>query len=324
MAQELDLLVVGGLLVIDHIAQLDQIPPLGGVVASSGLTQALEGKYFGGNNVNLAAAAAALGLRVGLVCFSGEDFESSGYRTHLDSIGITDRWIQIMDGQDIAHCYSFFDRQGTSLTFMDWPQPARLPELAIPDGVIESARQVVIIGGGRDDLDCGRILEIATTAHDAQVPVALAWAAGAENFEPRYFELADALLCNRFEIDVILKCFDLEGEDTIAKLGPKTVFVTRGSAGSDVYCEGARAYIPAVKPSRVVDPTGAGDSYAGGVLAGVSWGISPEICARIGAVVSSFVVEKRGCQTNLPSREQLEGRYKAAFGETLNDGSRKG
>ena len=324
MAQELDLLVVGGLLVIDHIAQLDQLPPLGGAVAFPGLTQALEEKYFGGNNVNLAAAAAALGLRVGLVCFSGEDFESSGYRTHLDSIGITDRWIQIIDGQDIANCYSFFDRQGTSLTFMDWPQPARVPELAIPDGVVESARQVVIIGGGRDDLDCGRILEFATTAHDAQVPVALAWAAGAENFEPRYFELASALLCNRFEIDVILKCFGLKGEDEIAKLGPKTVFVTGGAAGSDVYYQGAKAHIPAVQPSRVVDPTGAGDSYAGSVMAGFSWGISPEICGRIGAVVSSFVVEQRGCQTNPPSREQLEGRYKAAFGETLNDGSSKG
>ena len=255
MAQELDLLVVGGLLVIDHIAQLDQLPPLGGAVAFPGLTQALEEKYFGGNNVNLAAAAAALGLRVGLVCFSGEDFESSGYRTHLDSIGITDRWIQIIDGQDIANCYSFFDRQGTSLTFMDWPQPARVPELAIPDGVVESARQVVIIGGGRDDLDCGRILEIATTAHDAQVPVALAWAAGAENFEPRYFELASALLCNRFEIDVILKCFGLKGEDDHREAGTEDRVCDRGGGRQRCLLPGREGAYPRRPALRgVVDP----------------------------------------------------------------------
>ena len=81
---------------------------------------------------------------------------------------------------------------------------------------------------------------------------------------------------------------------------------------------------PSSSPLQVVDPTGAGDAYAGSVLAGLSWGKSAEICGRIGAVGSSFVVEKKGCQTNLPSREQLEQRYLAAFGETLSDGAKNG
>ena len=324
MTRKIDLLVVGGLLVIDHMAVLDQLPPLGGVALFPGLTKALEEKYFGGNNVNLAAAACALGLRVGLLGFAGEDFESSGYRAHLDEIGITDRWLQILDEQDIVHCYSFFDRQGTSLTFMDWLRPAHRRELKVPDDVIERTRQVVIIGGGRDDLSASSVLDIATTAHDAQVPVALAWAAGERNFEPRYFDLADTLLCNHFEIEVILRSFGLEGEDSIHKLGPKQTFVTRGASGSAVYYEGKKENIPVVQPSQVVDPTGAGDAYAGSVLAGLSWGKSPEICGRVGAVVASFVLEKKGCQTNLPSREQLEQRYQAAFGEALNASSGKG
>ena len=194
MPDEIDLLVVGGLLVFDHIAVLDQLPRPGGVTLFPGLTEALEERYFGGNNVNLAAAAAALGLRVGLVCFAGEDIESSGYRAHLDEIGITDRWLQTLDKHDIAHCYSFFDREGTSLTFMDWLESMQHRELKVPVGVVENARQVVISGGGRDDLDNGSALDIAVAAHDAGVPLALAWAAGEHNFEPRYFELADTLL----------------------------------------------------------------------------------------------------------------------------------
>ena len=324
MPEEIDLLVVGGLLVIDRIAVLDQLPRPGGVTLFPGLTEALAAKHFGGNSVNLAAAAAALGLRVGLVCFAGEDIERSGYRAHLDEIGITDRWLPILDGQDIVHCYSFFDREGTSLTFMDWLESAHSREMKVPPVVIENARQVVISGGSKDDLDCGAVLDIATTAHDAGVPVTLAWAAGEHNFEKRFFDLADTVLCNHFEIEVILRSFGLEGEDSIHKLGPKQTFVTRGASGSAVYYEGKKANVPVVQPLQVVDPTGAGDAYAGSVLAGLSWGKSAEICGRIGAVGSSFVVEKKGCQTNLPSREQLEQRYLAAFGETLSDGAKNG
>ena len=318
MKDRIDLLVVGGLLVIDHIAVLDELPAPGGATLFPGLTRSLSSTFYGGNNVNVAAAAAALGLRVGLVCFTGEDFESSGYRAHLDAIGIKDRWLQVLHGQDIAHCYSFFDRHGTSLTFMDFPGEESANELQISDAVIESAGQVVISGGRRDDLSAGRMLEIAATAHKAGVPVALAWAGDKSNFEPAYFDLADTLLCNHFESEVILECLGLDAEDGIAKIGPKRIFVTRGAGGSELYHDGRMTKLPAVPPDAIVDPTGAGDAYAGGVLAGLAWGKPPDVCGKIGAVVSSFVLEKRGCQTNLPSRTQLEARYQSVFGETLN------
>lgn len=313
MSGKLDLLVIGGLLVIDHIAVLRELPAPGETALFPGLTAALDEQYFGGNNVNLAAAAAALGLRVGLISFTGADFQSSGYRDYLDRVGITDRWLQVLDGQPIAHCYSFFDEGGASLTFMDYPAATAGLELAVPKTVVESARQTVIIGGRRDDLSAGKVLEFAATAHNARVPVALAWAGDKSSFEPRYFDLADTLLCNHFEIKVILKCMGLRGADAIASLAPRRIFVTRGASGSAVYDEGKKSDIPVAQPCRVVDPTGAGDAYAGGVLAGLAWDKSAEICGRIGAVVASFVVEKRGCQTNLPSREQLEARYRATY-----------
>ncbi|MCY3781182.1 MAG: hypothetical protein OXG78_12790, partial [Chloroflexi bacterium] len=80
MSGKIDLLVIGGLLVIDHIAVLRELPAPGESVLFPGLTAALDERHFGGNNVNLAVAAAALGLRVGLVGFTGADFQSSGYR----------------------------------------------------------------------------------------------------------------------------------------------------------------------------------------------------------------------------------------------------
>ena len=87
---------------------------------------------------------------------------------------------------------------------------------------------------------------------------------------------------------MILDCLGLRGADAIASLAPKRIYVTRGAAGSAVYDEGKKTDIPVAQPRRVVDPTGAGDAYAGGVLVGLSWGKSAEICGRIGAVVASL------------------------------------
>jgi hypothetical protein len=36
---------------------------------------------------------------------------------------------------------------------------------------------------------------------------------------------------------------------------------------------------------------------------------------KIGSTVAYFPVKKRGCQTNLPNREEMKSRYEANFGK---------
>lgn len=54
---------------------------------------------------------------------------------------------------------------------------------------------------------------------------------------------------------------------TILGMGPRWVVVTRGAAGARAYGAGGRVAVEAVPAHRVVDPTGAGDAFAGGVAA---------------------------------------------------------
>ena len=74
-----------------------------------------------------------------------------------------------------------------------------------------------------------------------------------------------------------------------------TIAVKLGERGSFVCVPGERrlVQIPAF-PSRVVDTTGAGDSYCGGFLAGLAEGRPPEVCAAMGTVAASYVVEACG------------------------------
>jgi len=51
-----------------------------------------------------------------------------------------------------------------------------------------------------------------------------------------------------------------------------------------------------VKTDKVVDPTGAGDSYRGGLISGLIGGKDIVQCARLGSVCASFAVECYGTQ----------------------------
>ncbi len=92
---------------------------------------------------------------------------------------------------------------------------------------------------------------------------------------------------------------------------------TQGAQGAEVITPQGRTVIPAARlaSGAVVDPTGAGDGFAAGLLAGLVWGFSPVESAQLGAVIASYVLEAVGCQTNLPDRAALAGRYRANFGE---------
>ena len=85
----------------------------------------------------------------------------------------------------------------------------------------------------------------------------------------------------------------------ILEMGPRYVVIKRGSNGSDIFSEVRHEHIPAFEVEKFVDPTGAGDSFAG---ASIGWLVEQnEInfstvkkSLEIGTAVASFVVEGIG------------------------------
>jgi sugar/nucleoside kinase (ribokinase family) len=83
---------------------------------------------------------------------------------------------------------------------------------------------------------------------------------------------------------------------TIASMGPRTVVVKRGEYGAMLMTDGAFFMVPAYPLESVFDPTGAGDTFAGGFmgyLAGQD-DVSPAAMRRAmvnGSVMASFTVE---------------------------------
>ena len=71
--------------------------------------------------------------------------------------------------------------------------------------------------------------------------------------------------------------------------------VTLGERGSVTFADGAEPVaVPAVRPDRLVDTTGAGDAYAGGYLFGLARGADPAGRARFGSLAASEVIGHMG------------------------------
>ncbi|NCN10725.1 MAG: adenosine kinase [Leptospira sp.] len=106
-------------------------------------------------------------------------------------------------------------------------------------------------------------------------------------------DYVDVVFCNLEE------AYALTGKDSpesalieLAKLSPMC-FMTAGKEGAYVLQDGKSTLVPGF-PVKPIDTTGAGDSFAAGVLYGLTQGYTPEKAARWGNYVASRVVQEIG------------------------------
>ncbi len=117
------------------------------------------------------------------------------------------------------------------------------------------------------------------------------------------------LIVNDYEFNLILDKTGLSKDQLLAL--PKATIVTLGEAGSELYDENGKSTIPSFKAARVVDPTGAGDAYRGGLLSGLVNGKDLAASALEGSVCASFAVECNGTQVYSFTPEQFQSRLRA-------------
>src|SRR5581483_9044660 len=100
----------------------------------------------------------------------------------------------------------------------------------------------------------------------------------------------------------------------VRQLGPKFVIIKKGEHGALLIAQDGVYVMPAYPTAAVLDPTGAGDSFAGGLLGSLTADGGPEPgrlrrAMAYGTVVASLTVEDFGLERlKRTSREEIDGR----------------
>ncbi len=97
----------------------------------------------------------------------------------------------------------------------------------------------------------------------------------------------------------------------------EAVIVTRGGQGSTIYTGGREIEIPVAPAAHLVDPTGCGDAYRGGLLYGLQQELDWETTGRIAALMGAIKIEHAGTQNHLLSRADFDARFHEAFGFSI-------
>ncbi|PLP58240.1 hypothetical protein CYK37_15090 [Mesorhizobium loti] len=310
----LELFSIGSWTIFDHLLRMKRLPSDGETVPLDMPMEEVEAIHFGDCSANIAAVAGALGMRVGLGMVVGNDFRTSGYAEHMIGNGVDLGGVEVVAGARSGHSFNFFDAANGGFCVSHLGIAEKQDDWRAPLAEIERSQAVVI-----SEMFSQYTLEAIEHARLGGALTAInGMVATAGQLAPRFLAATDILFLSRGEADELMRSLNITSPTEILSHGPRLVVVTRGGEGSAWYSEAGRQDMPAVKPSDFVDSTGAGDSFVAGTLKGLIAGQSHETAAGIGATVASFVIEKWGCQTNLPNLDQVAERFEANFGRKLS------
>ncbi|MCW2952272.1 MAG: hypothetical protein JWQ48_1442 [Conexibacter sp.] len=312
MSKRLALVTVGSITLFDHMLPVPALPVAGDTVL---LERPAGTTSFGGCGLNQAMAAARLGFAVGTCLCVGADFRASGYEQALVAAGVDVSGVTVMPGEQSGHSYLVHDPDGESFLVVE-TGAARLQGALEPPAALLRDAEAVVLNMPFDDY-CVRAAAVAREAGALVVASGQLMTAPPE-VQRRVLASCTHLACNQPELDALLRVHGCDDVRALFGAGFGGAWITHGSRGVRVLAPDGSAHdVPAVPVPVLVDPIGAGDAFVAAATATLTGSGGLLDAARVGAVVASFVVEARGCQTNLPDRVAVARRHQDAYGTAL-------
>jgi adenosine kinase len=287
----------------DHILP-DKIHILNVCFVVNGLTE-----KFGGTAGNIAYSLALLGERPFILATAGSDFDR--YEKWLLQHNLPLDGIHHIPEELTAGAYITTDMADNQITGFN-PGAMKYPSLYELDGANPQEKLAIVAPGNTEDM-------VSYSRSYKKVGIPYIFDPGQQITSLSGDELAEMvtgskiLICNDYELEMIMQKTGLEHNE----LGKRTetVISTLGENGSTVITREGETKIGVAKPSRVLDPTGAGDAYRAGLIKGLVSGKDLVDSARMGATCASYAIEYQGTQEHTFTIEEFWRRHRAHFDE---------
>ncbi len=264
-------------------------------------------KEFGGTGGNIAYTLALLQTPAVLLGAAGRDFEA--YRRHLSNQSHLVNMVKIFKDETTATGFVVTDRDDNQI----WGFYQGAMKYSAKAGLIKVLKpgDLLVIAPN----DPKAMLEYARSAGKLKIPYMFDPAFNIPHLAAAELRFAIGkcaiLVGNDYEIELISQRLKIR-KDKLVK-NTQILITTLGAGGSEIKSGGKTYKIPAAKPKNISDPTGAGDVYRAGFLAGYVRGLPIPDCGRMGAVAAVYTVEKYGTQTHKFSPAGFEKRYRENF-----------
>ncbi len=247
----------------------------------------------GGVAANIAFGLARLGGTALLVGAVGEDFVD--YRSWLERHGVDCSGVHTSQVHHTARfiCTTDTDQAQIASFYAGAMSEARQIELG-PLAVTAPIDLVVVSPNDpeamlRHTQEC-RDRGYAFVADPSQQ---LAWSDG--DIIRRLVDGAAYLFSNDYEAALIARKTGWDDAEVRRRVGVRVT--THGEHGAVVEtADGRTVRVSAVPPRHIADPTGVGDAFRAGFLAGLTWALDVERCAQVGATLAALVLETVGPQ----------------------------
>lgn len=262
---------------------------------------------FGGTAGNIAYNLMLLGHEPRILSTAGSDF--SAYRKYLEEQNIATGSVHVDSSELTSSAYIITDKADNQIAAFSFGA-GKVAYGPFPEA--EDAACAIVGAGNPDDMR-------ALPAHYREKGIPYFYDPAQEipilsaDDLRRGVEGAAGLFGNDYEIDLIIQKTGWKEKELCERTS--LVVVTLGESGSRLMHKGSTEHVKAVHVSRAVDPTGAGDAFRAGFIAGYIAEESPRVCAQIGSAVAAYAVEQQGTQNHRFTLEELRERYEETYGE---------
>jgi adenosine kinase len=245
---------------------------------------------FGGTAGNIAYALSLLGESPVIAATIGRDYQS--YFEWLKQNRVATDNIKIIPEEFTASAYITTDKADNQITGFN--PGAMKRESGFDFSTLNPAESLAIIAPG----NLGDMANYTEACRTRRIPFIFDPGQSLPGWKPddlvKCIEGARILISNDYELELIMSKTGLSREKLVGMTG--AVITTLGEKGSRISTGEGENLIPVVQAKKVVDPTGCGDAYRGGLIYGLTHGRTLKDAALMGSVLASFCIEVYGTQ----------------------------
>ncbi|WP_256841881.1 carbohydrate kinase family protein [Ornithinimicrobium cryptoxanthini] len=266
----------------------------------------------GGIGANISFGMARLGHQPVLVGSVGEDFAS--YRSWLERHGVNCDHIHVSEVRHTARfvCTTDEDMAQIASFYAGAMSEARGIELG---PIMSAVGGLDLVMVSPDDPQA--MLRHSAECRSRRIPFAadpsqqLAVMDGASIRQ--LVDGATYLFTNEYEAHLTEQKTGWSAEEILDRVGTRVI--TRGKDGATILRQGEEPIeVPIAAPVERVDPTGVGDGFRAGFLAGLAWELPLERCAQLGSTLASYVLETVGTQEYTFDADEFVARFTDGYG----------